>query len=123
MKGVGHKIQFWIPISSDKHDLFSDHGRAKTHGGLPRGMVPPGDAAEAHWVCVREQETKITRENQMSWQCLAGAVRQQLMLRNLAILFILFYHKQVLGSPGWEGHADKKRKRNHFFSDVRDLCR
>lgn len=51
----------------------------------------------------------------MTLQCLAGAVRQQLMLRNLAILFIFFHHKQVLGSPGWEGHADKKRKRNHFF--------
>ena len=86
-------------------------------------MVPPGDAAEARWMCGREQETKIKRKNRMTLQCLAGAVRQQLMLRNLAILFIFFHHKQVLGSPGWEGHADKKRKRNHFFSDVRDLFR
>lgn len=59
----------------------------------------------------------------MTSQCLAGAVRQQLILRNLAILFIFFHHKQVLGSSGWEGHADKKRKRNHVFSDVRDLFR
>lgn len=86
-------------------------------------MVPLRDAAEACWMRVREQETNIKREKEMSLQCLARAVRQQLMPRNLAILFILFCHKQVLGSPGWEGHADKKRKRNYFFSDVRDLFR
>jgi len=66
-------------------------------------------------MCGGEQEKKTKRKNQMTLQCLAGTVRQQLMPRNLAILFVLFHHKQVLGSPGWEGHTDKKRKRNHFF--------
>lgn len=46
------------------------------------------------------------------------------MLRNLAIMFMFFQHKQVLGSPGWEGHADKKKERGTtFFSCVRNLFR
>lgn len=72
----------------------------------------------------RDQEKTMKRKNGMALQCLAGTVRQQLMLRNLAILFIFFHHKQVLGSPGWEGHADKKKERGTiFFSGVRDLFR
>lgn len=66
-------------------------------------------------MCGREQEKTMKRKNGMTLQCLAGTVRQQLMLRNLAILFIFFHHKQVLGSPGWEGHADKKKKEEPLF--------
>lgn len=92
------------------------HAFRSLQGGLPPGNAPPGDATEACWMCGREQKTpKQKREKRMTLPCLAGAVRQQLILRNLAILFTFFHHKQVLGSPGWEGHVDKKRKRNHFF--------
>lgn len=83
--------------------------RSSTRDGTTWG------AAEAPWMCGREQVTKIKRKNQTTLQCLAGAVRQQLMLKTLAILFIFFHHKQVLGSPGWEGHADKKRKEEPLF--------
>lgn len=61
------------------------------------------------------KKDQLKKQNWMALHCFAWAARQQLTLRNLVILFIFFHHKQVLGSPGWEGHADKKRKRNHIF--------
>lgn len=84
-------------------------GEHKKHGG------PSEDAAETHWMCGREQEKTMKRKSGITMQSLAGTVRQQLMLRNLAILFMFFQHKQVLGSPGWEGHADKKKKEEPLF--------
>lgn len=63
----------------------------------------------------REHKKTMKRKNRMTLQCLAGTVRKQLMLRNLAILFMFFQHKQVLGSSGWEGHADKKKKEEPLF--------
>lgn len=83
--------------------------KKKSNGG------PSEDAAEAHWMHQREQDKTMKRKNGMTLQCLAGTVRKQLMLRNLAIMFMFFQHKQVLGSPGWEGHADKKKERGTTF--------
>lgn len=109
--------QLWIHFNSGEHNWFSVHGRVqKTWRSI--------------WGCCRDSldvwQTARKNNKQEKWdnmQSLAGTVRQQLMLRNPAILFMFFQHKQVLGSPGWEGHADKKKKEEPLFLCVHDLFR
>lgn len=112
------------PLRSSKHFHPPNRGRAKTRQGLlpATAMAPPGEGSQACQMYGGEQETPIRKKSWMTLHCLAWAARQQLTLRNLVILFIFFHHKQVLGSPGWEGHVDKKRKRNHIFFFTCVIC-
>lgn len=108
LRGVGNETP--TPVSYHLRHMLSDHFREVFHQGMHHlGML------QRLVGCVAGSKKTQKREKWMTLPCLAGAVRQQLILRNLAILFTFFHHKQVLGSPGWEGHVDKKRKRNHFF--------
>lgn len=55
-------------------------------------------------MCDREEEKTMERKNGMTLQCLAGTVRQQLMLRNLTILFMFFLSAQAgVGKPRMGG--------------------
>lgn len=76
-------------------------------------------------MCGREEEKTMKRKNGMTLQCLAGTVRQQLMLRNLTILFMFFLSAQAgVGKPRMGGACRRKKERGTtFFSCVRDLFR